>query len=150
MSLQGLADYHMHTVLCGHATGSIDEYVQRALGLGLDEIGFAEHIYLYHLPPAKRDPELAMREDQMHIYTEMVEGARQRYPEITIRLGLEADYIPGHTARLAEILGSFPWDYVYGSVHFIDGWGFDDPRYKAEYGKWRIDDLYARYFDLVL
>lgn len=150
MRLQGLTDYHMHTVLCGHATGSLDDYVRYALTLGLDEIGFSEHIYLYHLPPHARDPELAMREEEMPHYIRMVEALRTRYPGITIRLGLEADYIPEHTGALARILSAFPWDYVYGSVHFIDGWGFDDPRYKAEYSTWQIDDLYARYFGLVM
>ncbi len=150
MNLQGLTDYHMHTALCGHATGSIDEYVRHAISLGLDEIGFSEHIYLYHLPAEQRDPELAMREEEMKSYVEMVEGVRRRYPEMSIRLGLEADYIPGFTEQLTSILRSYPWDYVYGSVHFIDGWGLDDPRYLDGYSKWRIDDLYARYFSLVL
>src|SRR5437588_11882471 len=113
--LRGLADYHMHTTLCGHATGTVDEYVRRALELGLDEIGFSEHLYLYHLPPEERDPELAMREDEMPVYIRMVEEARERYPDIDIRLGLEADYIPGHEERLSRILSQFDWDYVYGS-----------------------------------
>jgi len=38
---------------------------------------------------------------------------------------------------------------VIGSVHFIDGWGFDDARYLGNYAAWDIDALYARYFDLV-
>jgi histidinol-phosphatase (PHP family) len=147
--LSGLADYHMHTTLCGHARGSIDEYIQHAISLGLEEIGFSEHIFLYHLPPEQRDAELAMREEQMPTYINMVRRAQGQYPAITIRLGLEADYIPGHEDVLAAILARYPWDYVYGSVHFIDGWGFDDSRYIAGYSKWQIEDLYSEYFRLV-
>ncbi len=149
MNLHGLADYHMHTTLCGHASGSIDEYIERAVELGLDEIGFSEHIYLYHLPAERRDPELAMRQEEMSLYISMIEDARQRHSELPIRIGLEADYIPGHEAELDRILNSFQWDYVYGSVHFIGEWGLDDPRYIDDYSKWQIDDLYARYFGLV-
>src|SRR4051812_9857073 len=138
MSLRGLSDYHMHTTLCGHAEGSIDEYVARAAELGLDEIGFSEHIYLYHLPPERRDPEIAPREEEMAVYVRMVEDARARHPGIPIRLGLEADYIPGREETLSRILQSFPFDYVYGSVHFIGDWGFDDSRYLSEYEKWDI------------
>jgi histidinol-phosphatase (PHP family) len=146
--LSGLADYHMHTTLCGHASGSMDEYIRQAISLGLEEIGFSEHIFLYHLPPEQRDPELAMREEQMPAYIEMVRRAQERYP-VTIRLGLEADYIPGQEDALAAILAQYPWDYVYGSVHFIDGWGLDDSRYIDGYSKWQIEDLYSEYFRLV-
>jgi histidinol-phosphatase (PHP family) len=64
-------------------------------------------------------------------------------------LSTEADFIPGHEAELESILRRYDWDYVIGSVHFIDGWGFDDKRYLDGYAKWDIDALYARYFDLV-
>jgi histidinol-phosphatase (PHP family) len=148
--LSGLPDYHMHTTLCGHATGRIDQYLQRAIEVGLGEIGFSEHIYLYHLPAGERDPELAMGEEEMPVYVEMVRAAQRRYPQLPIRLGLEADYIEGHEAQLGRILASQPFDYVYGSVHFINGWGFDDPRYVDGYSRWQIDDLYARYFKLVM
>ena len=37
------ADYHMHTPLCRHATGTVEEYVARARELGLPEIGFSDH-----------------------------------------------------------------------------------------------------------
>src|SRR6478672_8963081 len=148
--LAGLADYHMHTVLCGHASGTMDEYIAQALVLGLDEIGFSEHIYLYHLPPAERDPELAPADEAaLDQYVAWVEAARARYPQLPIRLGLEADYIPGHEATLARILATWPFDYVYGSVHFIGDWGLDDRRYIAGYADWDLSALYERYFTLV-
>ena len=30
-------DLHNHTTLCNHATGTVEEYVQRAIELGIDE-----------------------------------------------------------------------------------------------------------------
>ncbi len=150
ISLAGLSDYHMHTTLCGHAVGSIEEYVQAAKSVGLSEIGFSEHIFLYHLSPEERDPALAPREEEMTVYRDMVRQVREQFPGYPIRLGLEADYIEGHEQELRRILDSFDWDYVYGSVHFIDGWGMDDDRYIDGYSKWQIDDLYARYFHMVI
>ncbi|MEO5953082.1 MAG: histidinol-phosphatase HisJ family protein, partial [Chloroflexia bacterium] len=149
MLLTGLTDYHMHTTLCGHASGTMDEYINRAKDLGLQEIGFSEHIYLYHLPEDQRDPELAMRAEEMDTYIEMVAQARQRHPDITIKLGLEADYIQDHEAQLESILTAYPWDYVYGSVHFMGSWGFDDARYIDEYSRRQINDLYTNYFALI-
>src|SRR5699024_9581230 len=58
------------------------------------------------------------------------------------KLGLEADFFPNGEAELAGIINQQPWDYVIGSVHFIDGWGFDNPEtvYKFE-----REDLIALY-----
>jgi histidinol-phosphatase (PHP family) len=144
-----LVDYHTHTTRCGHASGSMEEYVERALALGLAEIGFSDHIPLYFLPPEKRDRTLAMAEAELPEYVESVLRLRQRYPDFTLRLGLEADYFPGHEETLRRLLEPYPWDYVYGSVHFLDDWGFDDPRHVDRYLSWDVDELYRRYFDHV-
>ncbi|HEY8478015.1 MAG TPA: histidinol-phosphatase HisJ family protein [Chloroflexota bacterium] len=148
--MKGFVDYHMHTPLCGHAVGQPEEYVRRALDIGLREIGFSDHLYLYHLPAERRDPELAMREEELPRYVEWIRAVQERAPHLPIRLGIEADYIPGHEARLAEILGQCDFDYVYGSVHFIGEWGLDDPRYVERYAEWDVDALYERYFELVI
>ena len=145
----GLMDYHIHTSRCGHAVGTMEEYVERALVVGLGEMGFSDHLYLYFLPPDRRDPSLAMDERELPEYVESVLRLRDRYPQIPIRLGVEADYYPGYEEILQRILEPYPWDYVYGSIHFIDGWGFDDPKYVDRYLQWNIDELYARYFGLV-
>lgn len=144
-----LADYHMHTYLCGHATGEAEEYVLAGIESGLDEIGFAEHVPMYWLPTDRRDPEIAMDEQQLAGYVETVLGLRAKYPEIGVRLGIEADYIPGRERELETLLAPYPWDYVYGSVHYIGEWGFDNPAYKDRYAEWDIGRLYEVYFGLV-
>ncbi|MDQ3327636.1 MAG: histidinol-phosphatase HisJ family protein [Chloroflexota bacterium] len=145
-----LFDYHMHTFLCGHGVGTAEEYVLAAIQGGLMEIGFAEHIPMYWLPTAERDPEIAMPEERFAGYVRTVLDLRDAYPEITIRLSVEADYVPGHEQKLESILAPYPWDYVYGSVHYVDGWGFDNPAYKHRYDELQIETLYERYFALVM
>ncbi len=124
-------------------------YVERAVRAGLPEMGFSDHIYLYWLPPEERDPELAMPEDQFDGYVDEVLRLRRAHSDLQIRLAVEADFIPGHETTLAGILDRHPWDYVLGSVHFIDAWGMDDARYVATYDEWDVDELYERYFDLI-
>ena len=124
-------------------------YVERAVRAGLPEMGFSDHIFMYWLPPERRDPELAMPEEQFGGYVEEVFRLRRAHPEIAIRLSVEADFIEDHEASLAGILDGYPWDYVLGSVHFIGDWGMDDSRYLATYEDWDIDELYERYFDLI-
>ena len=128
----------------------MERYVERAIEAGLGELGFSDHLFMYWLPPDRRDPELGMAEWEQDAYIEDVERCRTRYAsDIQVRLSIEADFITGHERQLEDILRAYDWDYVIGSVHFIDGWGFDDARYVASFADWDIDALYARYFDLV-
>jgi histidinol-phosphatase (PHP family) len=145
-----LVDYHVHTARCGHAVGAMERYVEQAIEGGLHELGFSDHLYMYWLPPDRRDPELGMAEWEHDFYIEDVERCRSRYAsDIRIRLSTEADYIPGHERELERIVRGYDWDYVIGSVHFIDDWGFDDARFVSGFDSWDVDALYERYFELV-
>ncbi len=145
-----VVDYHVHTARCGHAVGAMEQYVERAIQAGLTEMGFSDHLFLYWLPADRRDPELGMAEWELDFYVEDVERCRARYGrDIAIRLATEADFIPGHERELESILRRYDWDYVVGSVHFVDGWGMDDSRYMAGYDAWNVDALYRHYFDLI-
>lgn len=147
--IEGLADYHIHTRRCGHATGNAAEYVDAARKVGLREIGFADHIPQYFLPPDSRDPGLAMAEEELGSYVAEVLENRAACKDVVVRLGIEADFAPGQEAALKEILNSHPFDYVLGSVHYLNGWGFDNPEQTGGYSGRDIDDLYREYFELV-
>ena len=144
-----LPDYHIHTARCGHATGSMKEYVEHALARGLKEIGFADHIPMYWLDENRRDPELAMPDAELPRYVEEVEKLRSSYRGINIRLGIEADYIPGCEEQLQRIIQRYPFDYVLGSIHYVNGWGFDNPAYIHRYRETDLDQLYRDYFLLL-
>lgn len=144
-----LYDYHIHTSLCGHAEGEMEEFVQVAITRGLKEIGFADHLPMYFRSETERDPSIAMTEAQLPMYLAEIQRLNEQYPQMSIKCGIEADYIPGQEQRLAEVLKSYNFDYVLGSIHFLDQWGFDDSRYLSVYEGWSIDDLYTKYFDVL-
>jgi histidinol-phosphatase (PHP family) len=144
-----LMDYHIHTRLCGHAHGEMDEYIQRARKVGLQEMGFADHIPMYFMPEKERDATIAMLEDELPEYVEAVLTRKKANPDLEIRLGLEADFVPGKEEILAEYLKAYPFDYIIGSIHFLDEWGFDNPHFIDVYQRWDIDELYHKYFQLV-
>jgi len=144
-----LVDYHLHTPLCGHARGEIDDYLVEAVKKGLVEIGFCDHLPLYFLPPGQSIPGYAMDEDQLPLYVEKVLALRERSP-IPVKLGIEADYAPGRERELALLLSGYPFDYVTGSIHFIDGWSFDHPGEIGEYSRRDLNEVYERYFSLLV
>ena len=147
----GLPDYHVHTFRCGHAGGASRDFVLRAIELGLSEIGFTDHIPLYFLPEAQRDPKLAMREDQFDGYVREVEGLREEFRgRIAVRLGLEADYVEGREDDLARWLQRADWDLVLGSVHWVAGDWIDDPaRSPARFEREGAERLYDEYYRLL-
>lgn len=139
-----LVDYHIHTKLCGHAVGEPGDYVREALRRGLTEIGFADHMPLLRI----RDPELTMHPDELPRYVEMIEDVRSRFGEIEIKLGIEMDYIPGQMDEIWRAAEGYAFDYVYGAVHYIDGWDFGDSRRLSSYRDKDPDHVYRRYFEI--
>jgi len=112
-----LADYHIHTTLCRHAEGEMEAYVRAARRNGLKEIGFSDHAPVLD----QYDPVHRMAWEEFPVYVDAVLKLRETYPDITIRLGVEADYYPGFEHSLETLLRRYPVEYVIGSVHFMDG-----------------------------
>ena len=83
-------DYHLHTSLCGHASGEIDAYLEQALKLGIEEIGFSDHYPLYFLSGGETIPNYAMTESQLPLYVDMVQQ-RAKASSIIVKLGIEVD-----------------------------------------------------------
>jgi len=139
-----ISDYHIHTYLCGHADGKPEEYVQKAIDLGLEEVGFSDHAPLV----SHRDPTITMDFDELPIYQKMLEDVREKFKEkIKVKIGIEADYIPGYEQKTKEILNSYPYDFVIGSVHFIKNWAFDNPREKKGWQEANTDFIYRQYYE---
>jgi histidinol-phosphatase (PHP family) len=138
------ADYHMHTPLCRHAVGEPVDYARRAIEIGLTEIGFSDH------SPMRRDnfDNWRMNFYQLDEYVEMVRLAQKTFPQLTIRLALEVDFIPGQEEWIRELAGRHPWDYFIGSVHYVsDSWAIDDPQKLSEWKNRDAAEVWQVYFD---
>ncbi len=130
-----LLDYHVHAVAHGEYDYSpewIGKFLARASELGLQEIGLAEH------------------DEYRELINHKIIGEIQgQFPAVKIKRGLEVDFVPGREQVIKEFLASGIYDYVIGSVHFIDGWGFDHPDYRQGFESRDIDEIYQEYFNLV-
>ena len=135
-------DYHLHTSLCGHAEGTVSEYVATAVKIGFREICFTDHIPL----PGDYDAHHRMAMDEMEIYLEEIERARKMYPEIEILTGIEADYIEGFEGFIEEFLGKYPFDIVLMSIHFVSGWPEGHWVFGYQFPEKTIEQIYREYF----
>ncbi len=110
-------DYHLHTSRCLHAAGSMPEYVEAAIRMGIESIGFADHA-----PTTSGfDPGHRMTWQEFEGYIKEIEEIRKLFPEIEIFTGIEADIYPGFETDLVYLRDRFPVDYVIGSVHYVSG-----------------------------
>ncbi len=66
-----------------------------------------------------------------------------------VSLGAEADYFPGGMDELGELLNRYDFDYVIGSNHFVEGWGFDNPEVQERFQEQDLVELYQKGFDYV-
>lgn len=138
-------DLHNHTTLCNHANGTVDEYIQRAIELGIDQYGFSDHA------PMNFDPKYRMAISQKALYEKWVLDAKEKYQDqIKILLAYEVDYLEGYI--LDEVINS-KVDYLIGSVHFLknknDMWGFDNPEFIGVYKSKDIDTIWHEYFEAI-
>lgn len=143
-----MIDYHIHTALCHHAMGTMGDYLAEAGRKGLTEIGFADHFPLGLLNYTPRAP-VTMDPDELAGYIEDVRQLALSSGKVTVKLGVEVDYMPGKDKKLRELLSRYPFDYIIGSIHFLDDWDFTHPIYACDYQNRDLKQLFRRYFALV-
>lgn len=145
-----LIDYHTHHARCGHAVGELESYVQQAIRLGYSHIGLSDHMPLVHVNPAEYYPEMAMPMEELPSYVEECLLLKEKYKDqIMVRVGLEGDYIEGWEEKIEEIIQSYPFDYVIGSVHFLKEWDVSDFRQVHHWENKDVLEVYKTYYDAV-
>ena len=145
----------------------LDYYLQEAKQKGLTEVGIVDHLYRFKETRSYfesyldlSDSEIGRKQqtwleqvmtESMADFVEAIEAAKPRWEAegVTLRLGIEADYFPGGESELQDLLSGFDWDYVIGSVHYLYGWGFDNPDTKDHFEDFNLEELYRDFFAVV-
>lgn len=117
-------DNHIHSPFCPHgSTDSFVEYINRGIDLGLTEMTFTEHA---PLPKGFIDPtpekDSGMDAALLSAYFQELQQLKEQYKDrITIKLGLEVDYIEGFEQETKAFLNEIGpnLDDSILSVHFI-------------------------------
>ncbi len=136
-------DLHNHTTLCNHATGTMDEYIKKAIEIGIDVYGFSEHAPMKNFEDGYR-----LTLDKKNFYEKSVLELKEKYKDnINILLGYEVDFLKGNYV-LDEIKNA-KVDYLIGSVHYLGDWGFDNPEFIGVYKNKNIDKIWEEYFESI-
>ena len=147
-----LTDYHVHlrpddvdaTPAERYLTAAnADRYRTVASERGIEELGVAEHVYRFRQALDVWQHELwrDSARDDLDAYCAFVRE------ETDLRLGIEADYLPGREDRMAELLGAHDFDYVVGSIHFVGDGALDYDRYDIWATSSSPDRVWRTYFE---
>jgi histidinol-phosphatase (PHP family) len=118
-----------------------ERYLTVAEERGIDILGVSEHIHRFRqsLDVWQHPWWLRNAVDDLDAYCEFVRTT-------PLKLGIEADFVPGREDRMANLLDARDWDYVLGSVHFLRDEAVD----MDEWDVWTSGDpekVWARYFE---
>ncbi|MFM8527134.1 MAG: histidinol-phosphatase HisJ family protein [bacterium] len=147
-----LTDYHLHLRPDEDGTTweryftpeNVSAYREAATAAGIEELGVSEHVHRFTQALDVWDHPFwrLNAHDDLDAYCEFLAAN-------DLRVGIEADFVPGTEDRMANLLEGRPFDYVVGSVHFLGSDAFDD----ADYDVWGThgdpEVVWGRYFESV-
>ena len=111
-------NYHTHTPLCGHATGEMRDYVEKAIEAGIKRLGFADHSVQFYDNGFVSG--MRMRPDQAEKYVIDVKALADEYrKDIDIYVGFEAEYFPRIFPRLRRFCRDCGVDYLIMGQHCL-------------------------------
>jgi histidinol-phosphatase (PHP family) len=146
-----ITDYHVHLRPDEQDTQperyftrqNVERYLEAAADRGISELGVAEHVHRFAQALEVWDHPFWRRwaVDDLDAYCAFVRE------DTELKLGLEADFVPGREDRMESLLDGRDWDYVVGSVHFLSNEAVD---MRGDWDVWRSshpDKVWRRYFE---
>jgi histidinol-phosphatase (PHP family) len=148
-----LTDYHLHlrpdetdASAEEHFTqANVERYRAVAEDRGISELGVSEHVYRFtQALEVWRHPFWERyAHDDLDSYCAFVRE------QTDLRLGIEADFVPGGEDRMANLLEARDFDYVIGSVHFMRDGAVDMDDYSVWDSGRSAEEIWRRYFQTI-
>ena len=143
-----MIDTHNHTSF-GDGADSPADMAEAAYHKGITVFGFSEHFprpegYDY---PIESFNHRALAGRWFDYASEVARKKEAWGDRLLVLFGTEIDYIAEKEAWIRAETGAFNFDYIIGSVHMIDTWGFDYLHHDWE--KRDVDALYSRYYEIL-
>ena len=115
------ADLHNHT-LASHGTADALAMLESGRAAGLQWFGLSEHA---PLPPGffckLYTGDLKVEFPRYAEEVMQLREAAETGPGPRVLLGMELDWIPSRLPYMRELVAAWPFDYVLGSLHHLDG-----------------------------
>ena len=133
------ADYHVHTSFSGDCNIAPRIMIERALSLGLTHLCLTDHMdYDY------TDGNLCFEFDPKVYFEQLLPLKEEFADRIDLRIGIELGLQPYLTKKHHNLIFSYPFDFVIGSVHLVNG---KDPYYPVFFEGKKESTAYEEYFE---
>ncbi len=141
-----LTDYHVHIERGQYTVDWLRQFIHQAQIKGVKDLGISEHAYRF-------------KETRSMFWNEWVEARQTQTIEdyyrlmlkvreqgMNVKFGIEIDYFPEKEKEIAEFIQSYPFDYVIGSVHWLEDWGIDLVEMQDEWQRRDLQSVWCDYF----
>lgn len=145
----------------------LDFYLQEALRKGIKQVGIVDHLYRFietrdyftrymdvtseEIGKQQLDWLNKVMVRSLEDFVLFISSEKKKWAAkgVELKVGIEADYFAGGEDELKSILKGYDFDYVIGSVHFYEGWGFDNPDLQSKFKQYDLNALYKNHFETV-
>jgi len=136
-----LSDFHVHPDYSIDAVGSVGEYCEKALELGITAICFTSH-YDYNPALDKNggywklgDKKVRLTDEIVAAYLNEIAAAKAKFEKsgLAVFAGIEIDYTPGSEKEAERLRSLFSFDFVLGSVHCVNGYDISEKDQAEKY-----------------
>jgi histidinol-phosphatase (PHP family) len=154
-----MIDTHIHIERGPYTKEWIMKFINQALTMGIKEIYLLEHSHRFiEFEPmytsicrySSYQKEWYMRHKKLSLlqYQKLIEEIRNEDLPIDVKWGLEICYFQENEQLISDVTKNFSFDFVTGSIHWVNGFGFD---HKAEFWEGiEVNQLYQEYYKLML
>ena len=151
-------DYHMHFEYGDYDEAWVQGFFDAAKRRGLDEIGITEHTHtfpefeqLYYSDLILDDSFVGefqknwLKKNKfkhsLDDYFNFMAKLKQNH---SVKTGIEVCNFQDQAA-VKKILDNYNFDYIIGSVHFLNGWAYDSSEIKSEWNNHDLHEIYEWY-----
>lgn len=113
------ANYHTHTYLSNHATGTPRDYVESAIRGGIRLLGFSDHVPYPFSTGHHSGYRVAVADTET--YVSQILALREEYKDkIQIFIGYEAEYFPNEFDAMLKNIRKYECDYLILGQHYTN------------------------------
>ncbi|HEY9575380.1 MAG TPA: histidinol-phosphatase HisJ family protein [Lachnospiraceae bacterium] len=136
-----LGDFHTHTRFSLDSDSAVEDMIEAAIAKKMAYLCITDHIDWDY--PAGEDFDFSLEE-----YFEKLKECKKIYKEkIKLFIGVELGLQPQLKAAYAKLLKDYPFDFVIGSTHLVNG---KDPYYKETFEGHSDREIFQSYFESTL
>lgn len=157
-----MIDGHMHLENGPLTVDYVMRFVEAGVKQGMDTIQILDHTHRFvEFAPMYEPLKQASAYQKewfekktlepLSIYHALIEEVKAMTLPIEVKFGLEVCYAPQDKALIKQLLDAYPYDFVIGSIHSIDGLLYDMNAFSREilWDKYDTNAIYQRYYEIM-